>query len=232
MSPPMPLHKSATSSSLRPILAVFSALTLAPPPPALSLVLGVNGLLEVSPPPLPTGASALLREVPDVLVFAECWAVFTAILQNEHLELPVTQGLNIYLCNVITIAKAYSWASVLDYHVAFVQKRMADPFFNPVLWAESDPHLHTSHLLAPSLLAIPVPIATPSASSSPTAAAPARARPAGAAAEICFRYNNSGCNGESVGCLRRHVCGKCGGLHPQPLCTVPQPAAGVGGDTA
>ncbi|KAJ7818599.1 hypothetical protein B0H14DRAFT_3473674 [Mycena olivaceomarginata] len=74
----------------------------------LSLVVGPNGEAQfVSTAPIP-GATALLREVPDILAFVEAWMVFMSVLQNEHLDLLVAQGLSAYLNNIITIARVLS----------------------------------------------------------------------------------------------------------------------------
>ncbi|KAJ7792489.1 hypothetical protein B0H14DRAFT_2394468 [Mycena olivaceomarginata] len=194
--------------------------TIAPQAP-LSLVVGPNGEAQfVSAAPIP-GATALLREVPDILAFVEAWMVFMSVLQNEHLDLPVAQGLSAYLNNIITIARVYSWPAVLDYHVAFMQLRARDAYFNPLSWAESSPHLHTTHLLIPSIHFPPAaapPIVMPPL---PAAAAPAvmsaqeRTRMAG---QPCYAWNGPvGC----AGCARRHVCRICYGAHPATACTGP-----------
>ncbi|KAJ7368933.1 hypothetical protein DFH08DRAFT_947817 [Mycena albidolilacea] len=67
------------------------------------------------------GTSSLLREVPDILAFVEAWMIFTSVLQNTHLELPVAQALTTYLGNIVVLSRAYPWLTVLDYHVTFMQ---------------------------------------------------------------------------------------------------------------
>ncbi|KAJ7696529.1 hypothetical protein B0H17DRAFT_1268699 [Mycena rosella] len=188
------------------------------PPAPLLLVLGPNGEAQFMPQTSVTGASALLREVPDVLTFVEAWMIFVSILQNEHLLLPVAQALTAYLNNVIAIARVYPWAAVLDYHVAFLQARAIDPFFNPIKWMKSDPHLHTMHLLTPSIT-LPTTPAAPAASSSDDRANPSPAVIAKMAGQICYYWNDSGCGGPGAGCYRRHICRLCRALsHTEKAC--------------
>jgi hypothetical protein len=193
---------------------------IAPPAP-LSLVAGLNGEAQfVAAAPVP-GATALLREVPDILAFVEAWMIFMSVLQNEHRGLPVVQGLSAHLNNIIAVARVYPWPTVLDYHVAFMHLRARDPYFNPLSWSQSSPHLHTTHLLIPSIHFPPVtapPAVTPPL---PAAAAPAvmssqeRTRMAG---QPCYAWNGPvGC----AGCARRHVCRICFGAHPATACTGP-----------
>ncbi|KAF8176705.1 hypothetical protein K438DRAFT_73814 [Mycena galopus ATCC 62051] len=103
------------------LLKTFSA---APQGPLL-LVMGPNGEARFMPAEPVPAATVLLREVPDILAFVEAWMIFMSVLQNLHLALPVAQGLSAYLNNV------YPWASVLDYHVAFMHLRARDPFLIP-----------------------------------------------------------------------------------------------------
>ncbi|KAJ7467070.1 hypothetical protein FB451DRAFT_404549 [Mycena latifolia] len=176
------------------------------PPAALILVLGPNGEAQFVPQTPVAGASAFIREVPDILTFVEAWMIFISVLQNQCLSLPITQALTAHLNNIIVVARAYPWASVLDYHVAFMQARALDAFFNPIVWMKSDPHLHTMHLLAPSVQA-PV-----------TAAAPSSTDHARMAGQACYVYNDKGCAGPAAGCYRRHICRDCGRPHPKSAC--------------
>ncbi|KAJ6629112.1 hypothetical protein B0H10DRAFT_2209050 [Mycena sp. CBHHK59/15] len=136
------------------------------PPAALLLVLGLNGEAQFTPSTPIAGATALIREVPDVLTFVEAWMIFMSILQNQWLSLPIMQALSAHLYNIIAL-------------------RALDPYFNPMNWIKSDPHLHTLHLLALSI-SPPAP-ATPSVPSSTD-----RARMAG---QTCYMYNGTGCGG-------------------------------------
>ncbi|KAJ7217153.1 hypothetical protein GGX14DRAFT_602238 [Mycena pura] len=101
------------------LLKTFSAAPQAP----LLLVMGPNGEAQFMPAEPVPGATALLREVPDILAFTEAWMIFMSVLQNLHVALPIAQGLSAYLNNIVTIARVYPWASVLDYHVAFMHSR-------------------------------------------------------------------------------------------------------------
>ncbi|KAJ7270982.1 hypothetical protein C8J57DRAFT_1226584 [Mycena rebaudengoi] len=177
----------------------------------MNLLIGLNGAATFIPAVPVPGATALIREVPDILTFTDAWMIFMSVLQNQQLALPIAQALSAHLSNIITVARAYPWASVLDYHVAFMQARALDPFFNPITWMRSDPHLHTMHLLTPSLSS-PLP---PSIAVSPDRTA----KPT----QTCFAYNGAGCSGPSVGCFRRHICRACGGPHPAPLCRAVEP---------
>ncbi|KAJ7689530.1 hypothetical protein B0H14DRAFT_2652740 [Mycena olivaceomarginata] len=85
------------------LLKTFSA---APQGPLL-LVMGPHGEARFVPAEPVPGATALLREVPEILAFVEAWMIFMSVLQNLHLALPVAQGLLAYLNNIVTIAKAY-----------------------------------------------------------------------------------------------------------------------------
>ncbi|KAJ7272851.1 hypothetical protein C8J57DRAFT_260489 [Mycena rebaudengoi] len=184
--------------------------TVAPQMP-MNLLIGLNGAATFIPAVPVPGATALIREVPDILTFTDAWMIFMSVLQNQQLALPIAQALSAHLSNIITVARAYPWASVLDYHVAFMQARALDPFFNPITWTRSDPHLHTMHLLTPSLSSpLPSSIAvSPDRTAKPT--------------QTCFAYNGAGCSGPSVGCFRRHICRACGGPHPAPLCRAVEP---------
>ncbi|KAJ6563771.1 hypothetical protein B0H10DRAFT_1966010 [Mycena sp. CBHHK59/15] len=187
------------------------------PPAALHLVLGPNGEAQFVPSTPVSGATALLREVPDILTFVEAWMIFMSVLQNQQLALPIAQALTAHLNNIIVVARVYPWASVLDYHVAFMQARALDPYFNPINWTKSDPHLHTQLLLTPSLVSpslAPLPPTTPSSGPAPVVKA----------AQTCYAYNGAGCGGASVGCLRRHICRACGGPHAAYLCRTLLPA--------
>jgi hypothetical protein len=135
--------------------------SVAPPAPLL-FVVGPNGEAQFMPQPSVTGASALLREVPDIVTFVQAWMIFISVFQNEHRELPIAQALAGHLNTIILVSRVYPWAAVLDYHVAFMQARALDFCFNPSLWTKSDPHLHTMHLLTPFIIP---PAATPSSSS-------------------------------------------------------------------
>lgn len=137
--------------------------------------------------------------------------VFLSVLQNQFPALPIAQALSAHLSNIIALARAYSWASVLDYHVAFLQARAIDPFFNPLHWIRSDPHLHTLHLLTPSITAPRPPAPSPPVDR-------LAAKPATNNIQICFAYNGAGCAGPAVSCFRRHVCCLCSGPHPAPMC--------------
>ncbi|KAF8166631.1 hypothetical protein K438DRAFT_1775059 [Mycena galopus ATCC 62051] len=143
------------------------------PPQTLHLVVGPTGLPEFTPSAPVAGATALLHDVPDVLAFAEAWGIFMLVLQNERLLLPIAQALSAHLGNIIVLACAYPWPTVLDYHVAFIQKRALDPFFNPIFWMNSDSHLHTVHLLTPSFRPVVMP---PETSTVPEPPLPDRAK--------------------------------------------------------
>jgi hypothetical protein len=65
------------------LLKTFSA---APQGPLL-LVMGPNGEAQFMPAEPVPGATALLREVPDILTFVEAWMIFMSVLQNLHLAL-------------------------------------------------------------------------------------------------------------------------------------------------
>ncbi|KAJ7229407.1 hypothetical protein B0H12DRAFT_225908 [Mycena haematopus] len=175
-----------------------------PPPQPTLLLVGPNGEPQFIPATV-SGASAPIRDIPDILTFVEAWSIFMSVLQNQCLALPITQALSAHLNNIISISRVYSWAHVLEYHVAFVQLRALDPFFDPMLWMRSDPYLHTLHLLTPSLLnPLPAPTSAPTPAAKPV--------------QICFAYNSAGCGGAAVGCFRRHVCRACGGPHPVQTC--------------
>ncbi|KAJ7147604.1 hypothetical protein C8R43DRAFT_1195335 [Mycena crocata] len=184
--------------------------TAAPPQP-LSVVMGEGGVLRFLPVTPVPGATVFLREVPDILTFVEAWMTFMSVLQNEHLELPIAQALTAHMNNIITVARVYSWTTVLDYHVAFLQARALDPCFNPTTWSKSDPHLHTMYLLTPAILP-PAPLPAVA----PPAAVPVAAR-VPLAAQTCFHYNGAGCF--AAACPRRHICRACEGPHPLSACT-------------
>jgi hypothetical protein len=192
------------------LLKTFSAT----PPAGLILTLGPNNEMRLAPPTPVSGATALLRELPDILTFVEAWMIFTSVLQNEQPALPITQALTAHLNNIIVIARAYAWPAILDYHVAFMQARALDSFFSPMLWTKSDPHLHTMHLLAPSILAPSPAVSVPPASD--------RTR---MASQICYMYNSaSGCAGPP-NCPRQHICRTCSGSHPQQQCATSNSAS-------
>ncbi|KAJ6482413.1 hypothetical protein C8R45DRAFT_966053 [Mycena sanguinolenta] len=195
----------------------------APPQPVLLLVLGPNGEVQFTPATPVSGASALIRDIPDILTFVEAWSVFTSVMQNQRLSLPIAQAFTAHLNNIISIARVYSWPNVLDYHIAFIQLRTLDAFFNPILWIRSDPHLHTLHLLTPSLQPRP---STPP----PAVLPPAAPMPPPRSAQVCFNYNSGGCGGVVAGCSRRHACRVCGGPHTALICpTAAAAAAAVAG---
>ncbi|KAJ7810861.1 hypothetical protein B0H14DRAFT_1479582 [Mycena olivaceomarginata] len=184
------------------LLKAFSA-----PLQGLHLVAGPDGTALFMPPAPVAGASSLLREVPDILAFVEAWMIFTSVLQNTHLELPVAQALTAHLGNIVVLSRAYPWSTILDYHVAFMQARAQDTCFNPVLWMRSEPHLHTTHLVVPHFL--------PASSSSTAGPSADRLR---MAAQVCYMYNTSaGCPGPP-NCYRRHVCKNCAGPHSKEMC--------------
>ncbi|KAJ7043241.1 hypothetical protein C8F04DRAFT_34389 [Mycena alexandri] len=199
------------------LLKTFSA----PPPAGLHLVVGPTGEALFVPPTPVIGATALLRELPDILTFVEAWMVFTSVLQNQQLQLPVAQALTAHLNIIIMVARAYPWPAVLDYHIAFMQARALDTFFNPINWMKSDPHLHTMHLLVPNILHP----ASPASGTSAAPPAPSTAELVRMAGQICYMYNTpAGCAGPS-GCPRRHVCRMCSGPHSKEACrTAPSPA--------
>jgi hypothetical protein len=62
------------------LLKTFSAT----PPAGLILTLGPNNEMRLVPPTPVSGATALLRELPDILTFVEAWMIFTSVLQNEQ----------------------------------------------------------------------------------------------------------------------------------------------------
>src|SRR5882762_7806518 len=64
-----------------------------------------------------TPSEHLIQDIPNVHEFAEAWAIFTAILQNERPELPVAQALNGYLCTILTLSRGSEWQNVLNYHL-------------------------------------------------------------------------------------------------------------------
>ncbi|KAJ7747900.1 hypothetical protein DFH07DRAFT_962319 [Mycena maculata] len=149
----------------------------APPPEGLLLVSGPNGEARFVAPTPVAGTSVLLREC---------------------LMLPIVQALSAHLSNIITYSRVYSWPTVLDYHVAFMQARALDPFFSPINWTRSEPHLQTLHLLTPSMLAtvstmaVAVPAGPSSASPSsagPWPTGPSSVECARMAAQICYNYN-------------------------------------------
>ncbi|KAJ6579898.1 hypothetical protein B0H10DRAFT_2235472 [Mycena sp. CBHHK59/15] len=196
---------------------LLKTFTLAPQGPLL-LVPGPNGEAQFTPAAPVPGATALLREIPDILTFIEAWMIFMSVLQNLWLALPIAQALSAHLNNIIAVARVYPWATVLDYHVAFVQLRALDPYFNPMSWIRNDPHLHTLHLLTPSI--VPRAPAPPSAPAGPSSTD--RARMAG---QTCYMYNGPmGCGGPPA-CYRRHICRVCSGQHPSPLCRAAESAA-------
>lgn len=80
----------------------------APAPQTLLLVLGPNGEAQFTPSAPPTGASSLIRDVPDILTFVEAWSIFMSVLQNQCLGLPISQALSAHLINVIALARVYS----------------------------------------------------------------------------------------------------------------------------
>ncbi|KAJ6496463.1 hypothetical protein C8R47DRAFT_1212783 [Mycena vitilis] len=177
--------------------------SVAPPAPLL-FVLGPNGEAQFMPQPSVTGASALLREVPDVVTFVQAWMIFVSVFQNEHRALPVAQALAAHLNTIIVVSRVYSWPSVLNYHVAFMHARAQDFCFNPSNWMKSDPHLHTLHLLTPLIMPV-VTVASPSN----TRAGPAPADIGKMATQVCYYYNDDGCGGPDAGCYRRHICRHC-----------------------
>ncbi|KAJ7276046.1 hypothetical protein C8J57DRAFT_1590363 [Mycena rebaudengoi] len=193
------------------------------PQAPLLLVTGEHGEARLIPAEPVPGATILLREVPDILCFTEAFLVFISVLQNECRGLPIAQSLSAYLGNVVALSKVYSWPTVLDYHVAFVQLRAADPFFSPVNWLRSDPHLHTLHLLMPSIPStlrngVPAPAVVP--------VVPEHTYAKQNRNEVCYIWNSaSGCGGTAVGCIRRHACRKCAGPHTYANCQAVVPAA-------
>ncbi|KAJ7761550.1 hypothetical protein DFH07DRAFT_771410 [Mycena maculata] len=202
------------------------------PPEGLLLVSGLNGEARFVAPTPVAGASVLLREVPDILTFAEAWMIFLSVLQNQRLALPIAQALSAHLGNIITYSRVYSWPTVLDYHVAFMQAHALDPFFSPINWTRSEPHLQTLHLLTPSMLAtvstmaVAVPAGPSSASpssASPWPTGPSSVERARMAAQIFYNYNGIGYAGPPI-CYRRHVCRTCGGLHAATMCQAATPS--------
>ncbi|RDB28337.1 hypothetical protein Hypma_001349 [Hypsizygus marmoreus] len=185
-------------------------------PVGLSIVIGPNGEATFVQAPSVPGASALLRDVPDVLTFTEAWSVFTSVLQNAHRQLPIAQALTAHLANIVKLSRSFIWSRVLDYHVAFMLLRTQDPFFNPINWMRSEAHLHMEHLLTSRL---PSPSPAPTSSSTPPGHLqphmPRDGRvvhPPGfpVSQQPCWNWNKGACGPDVYPpCPRRHICQIC-----------------------
>lgn len=184
------------------------------------LTSGPNGEMLLVPAPVVAGATSLLCDVPDVLAFAEAWAIFMSVLQNEVIILPIAQALSHHLANIIALARLFSWSDVLNYYVAFMNLRKNDPYFNPIRWLNNDPHIHLQFLLTPCLATSPTSI--PPVRQTPYHPGGGRPSPMSytyTAQQPCYAYNGAECI-QGKACLRKHVCQRCAREHRLPDCSV------------
>jgi hypothetical protein len=115
----------------------------------------------------------------------------------------------LYTRDILELSEDYEWASLLNYHLAFHGKRLADPMSS---WSEQDTALKARFLRPKSLHTSQVrqsPRNATSYADQPKAAHDGR--------EICLNWNgNKGCMHTS--CQYAHVCITCRGTHPLPKC--------------
>ncbi|KAJ1031639.1 hypothetical protein NDA13_002030 [Ustilago tritici] len=155
--------------------------------------------------------SAFIKAVPNVRALTQVWLVYAAI-RFSHTQDPLLMLAHLsHLEILVEFDAIYQWKAVAEYHLAVCRQRFGTGVVTE--WGRTDNNLQ-GRILVPYLKPLSTQQSSSSSSSSKTGNRAPRSNSNSSTAEICYRYNSSGCNG----CSRAHICSKCYAHHPALHC--------------
>jgi hypothetical protein len=152
-----------------------------------------------------------IKDIPNVSTLTKLLGIYFCIIQSLQ---PYNPGMSrsylLYFRDIVELAEIYEWPSVLQYHLSFHNKRLAEPMTS---WSTQEVELKARFLIPKSSASF-----RQSQRYNPYGNPNTQTKPSHSGQEVCFKWNGEkGCS--YTPCRFTHLCNICRGNHPATKCS-------------